>query len=97
MMDIPYLVKNTYNNLFRLFSTPYGVRRPHRIRLLGGGSRPIERGRDSLAHHRGARTEKRPVCYPTVPVSVRWYPRPGCYPALIKIPHRSFRHVVATG
>ncbi len=33
----------------------------------------------------------------SVPVSVRWYPRPGCYPALIKMPRRSFRHVVATG
>ena len=52
------LVRKTYDNLFWLFSAPHGTRRPHRIRLLGGGFRPIERGRDSLAHHRGARTEQ---------------------------------------
>ncbi len=33
----------------------------------------------------------------SVPVSVRWYPRPGCYPALFWMPRRTFRHVVATG
>ena len=36
-----FLVKKTYDNLFRLFSAPNGTRSPHRIRLLGGGFRPI--------------------------------------------------------
>jgi len=27
----------------------------------------------------------------------RWCPEPQCYWALIKMPRRSFRHVVATG
>ena len=30
-------------------------------------------------------------------VSRRWCPEPQCYWALIKMPRRSFRHVVATG
>ncbi len=32
------------NNLFRLFSAPYGTRSPHRNCLLGGGFRPMEPG-----------------------------------------------------
>ena len=47
----------------------------------------------SLTAEEPARSRERQ----SVPVSVRWYPRPGCYPALIKMPRRSFRHVVATG
>ncbi len=88
------LVRKTYDNLFWLFSAPHGTRRPHRIRLLGGGFRPIERRRLSLltAEEPVRRRERR-----FVPVSVRWDPRPGCYPALFRMPRRSFRHVVATG
>jgi len=41
--------------------------------------------------------EKMPVNDLTVPVSVRWDPRLRCYPALIRMPRRSFHHVVATG
>jgi hypothetical protein len=73
------LVRKTYDNLFRFFSAPHGARSLHRSprtrckarRLLGGGSRPMEPGHGSLAPRRGARTKKRPVHDPTVPVLVR--------------------------
>ena len=63
---MPYLVRNTYNNLFRLFSAPYGTRSPHRSprtlckarRLLGGGFRPMEPGCVSPAPRSRSRQEK---------------------------------------
>jgi hypothetical protein len=89
------LVKKTYDNLFRLFSAPNGTRSPHRIRLLGGGFRPIAWGCFSPTHRSRSRQEKDGRKLPSV--SRRWCPEPQCYWALIKMPRRSFRHVVATG
>ncbi len=86
--------KNLQYSKSRFCSAPNGTHRPHRIRLLGGGFHPIERRCVSFAHRLGARTEQETAI---VPVSVRWYPRPGCDPALSNIPHDSFRHVVAAG
>ena len=89
------LVRKTYDNLFWLFSAPHGTRRPHRIRLLGGGFRPMEQGCVSPAPRSRSRLEKNGMQLTLV--SGRWCPEPQCYWALIQMPRRSFRHVVATG
>ena len=88
-------VRKTSDTLFRLFPVPGETRSPHRLRLLGGGFRPMESRGVSPTPHSGARQESDGMKLPSV--SGRWCPEPPCYGALCQSPRRFFRHVVATG
>ncbi len=88
------LVRKTYDNLIWLFSALTGPADLTGFVCSGVASAPLsEDAFPSLTAEEPVRSRERR----SVPVSVRWDPRPGCYPALIKMPRRSFRHVVATG
>ena len=81
-------VRKTSDNLFRLSPVPCGTRSLHRIRLLGGGFRPMKSGCASPTPRSRSREEKDVTKPPSV--SRRWYPEPQCYWALKRYPVAPF-------